>query len=674
MPKMLLAPLPIIVSALIACSGPASTPGETLAPAYTPIVTETPVPTEAPQERPTPAPPAAQAESPTPDTTREIISVRTGTHRKGAATPTTPAAVATPAPARVIPPTRTEAAPTATATPSPFAHLDIDIHRETHWRDLLDGLYPHERSCIEVEAGADGLDTPVLDDYPYVLDEEVAMFGCLEPGTARAVLLGATVAGFEEDDDFRVPQDELACIRDMLTGMDAAAVVAAMATDANNRLPAGEFLAGFFRCIPKTLVNLFAALDTIEDFVRRMDCTRKVLDSADAEIMVALMWEDAENPEVERFLLEFMDCLHVEDEYGGIPDDHADRIREATLVEVGHTLLAAMEYVHDTDFFAFVAERGTIYQIGAGLGTLEGVWISLYGPLPDYDELHTASSYGNGENGQVASISWQSPYTDMVFVSVSGEGGTGEYSFFVNAVNLHDDHANIRGKGTPLNVGEKTWGELEFFGDVDAFRLDALEGTVYEVTLDLATLDEAILEVEDIHGNPVTSVGADAGRSRYGVPAAWKAETSGFHFIYVQGAGEGPGGTGAYSLSTKAWQDDHGDSSETATPLSVGEYVKSRIDTLLDVDYFVFQAEEGASYLIECELGDVMDIGLSLLDRRGEITSDDSYLHFDQYARIHWEAPAAGEYWVAVSGRGPGWEGSTGTYSIVVKETTQPEQ
>ena len=174
--------------------------------------------------------------------------------------------------------------------------------------------------------------------------------------------------------------------------------------------------------------------------------------------------------------------------------------------------------------------------------------------------------------------------------------------------------------------------------------------------------------MEDIYGNNVDSVGADGGRSQYRASAAWKAETPGFHFIYVQG----PDGTGAYSLSAKAWQDDHGDSSEKATPLQVGEYVKSRIDTGEDIDYFVFRAEEGASYLIESELGDLADIELSLLDRRGEIASDGSY-HDDPPARIYWEAPAAGLYWIAVEGRSRGREDSTGTYGIVVWSRNQPE-
>ena len=254
----------------------------------------------------------------------------------------------------------------------------------------------------------------------------------------------------------------------------------------------------------------------------------------------------------------------------------------------------------------------------------------------------------------------------MVFVSVNGEGGTGDYSFFVQPVRLQDDHANIRGKGTAFAVGQEAWGELEFYSDVDAFRMEVHEGTVYEITVELWTLEEASLHVEDIYGKVVAS-GTAGNRDR--ASAVWKAEMTGFHYILLQGDS-----TGTYSLSGKAWQDDHGDSSETATPLQVGEYVKSRIDTEQDVDYFVFQAEEGASYLIESELGDLAAIALTLLDRRGDIVSDDNYRRTGQPALISWEAPADGPYWIAANGRGPGWESGTGTYGIVVKETTRPEQ
>ena len=332
---------------------------------------------------------------------------------------------------------------------------------------------------------------------------------------------------------------------------------------------------------------------------------------------------------------------------------------------MGHSLTASLDYASDIDTFTFLAAEGIKYRIFVGMGTLEDAWIELNGRFQYYDLIESANPH---ENGQSADILWQSPYTDMVFVSVSGEGGTGDYTFSVNTVDLYDDHPNARGKGTAFAVDEETTGELELYGDVDAFRLDAEEGTVYEITVDLWTLEEAPLNVEDIHGNLVVCAGAYQGRNRGRASAAWKAEMTGFYYVFVHGDS-----TGTYSLSGKAWQDDHGDSSETATALQVGEYVKSRIDTERDIDYFVFHAEEGASYLIESELGDLAFISLSLLDRRGEIASDDNHRD-DQPARIEWEAPAAGEYWVAFKGRDSGCEGSTGTYGIMVKLMAQPER
>ena len=93
-----------------------------------------------------------------------------------------------------------------------------------------------------------------------------------------------------------------------------------------------------------------------------------------------------------------------------------------------------------------------------------------------------------------------------------------------------------------------------------------------------------------------------------------------------------------------------------ATPLQSCEYIRSRIDTDQDIDYFVFQAEKGVSYLVESEMGDLAAIALTLLERRGEIASDDNYRHTGQPARIDWQPPANGPYWIAANGRGPGWE------------------
>ena len=174
----------------------------------------------------------------------------------------------------------------------------------------------------------------VLLEFMYLLDQEVAIFACLEPGTARAVLLGAAVAFLQEDEAFEIPEDEVACIRDMLTGMYAAAVVAAMAHGAEDPLPSGEFMAGFFRCIPKTWAYSGAGYEP-EDMEGRIECVRHALAGANAEIMVALMWSEEGTPEAEGFMETLIDCVYAFDEYGNIEDDHADLTADATVTQAG---------------------------------------------------------------------------------------------------------------------------------------------------------------------------------------------------------------------------------------------------------------------------------------------------------------------------------------------------
>ena len=96
----------------------------------------------------------------------------------------------------------------------------------------------------------------------------------------------------------------------MLAGMDAAAVVAAMAFDAEDPLYGGEFTAGFYRRIPKTWVAIGNAQSSPKEIEDRTDCARKVLAGLDAEIMVALKREE-EAPKGERLISALWDCVFL---------------------------------------------------------------------------------------------------------------------------------------------------------------------------------------------------------------------------------------------------------------------------------------------------------------------------------------------------------------------------
>ncbi|MXY78923.1 MAG: hypothetical protein F4Y94_04355 [Chloroflexi bacterium] len=100
--------------------------------------------------------------------------------------------------------------------------------------------------------------------------------------------------------------------------------------------------------------------------------------------------------------------------------------------------------------------------------------------------------------------------------------------------------------------------------------------------------------------------------------------------------------------------DDHADAPVGATPATVGASVEGVLEDGGDTDMFVFEAQEGALYRIDAGLGTLDDSILRLLDADWwELAYNDDYAD-TLAARIEWEAPAAGDYYVAVEGWGPG--------------------
>ena len=100
--------------------------------------------------------------------------------------------------------------------------------------------------------------------------------------------------------------------------------------------------------------------------------------------------------------------------------------------------------------------------------------------------------------------------------------------------------------------------------------------------------------------------------------------------------------------------DDHANTPGDATRAMVGGSVDGVLEHGGDTDMFVFAAEAGVFYGIDVSLGTLDDSIVRLIDAGwSEVAfNDDSG---GSYAsRIEWQAPAAGDYYVEVSGWGPG--------------------
>ena len=111
--------------------------------------------------------------------------------------------------------------------------------------------------------------------------------------------------------------------------------------------------------------------------------------------------------------------------------------------------------------------------------------------------------------------------------------------------------------------------------------------------------------------------------------------------------------------------DDHADTADGATPVSVGEAVQGAVDYELDMDFFVFEAEAGAPYRIEVSLGTLSDSVAVLYDAAGlELKYDDDGGE-DLASRLLWKADSSGSYYVAVRG----YEVLTGSYTLNLERT-----
>ena len=220
-------------------------------------------------------------------------------------------------------------------------------------------------------------------------------------------------------------------------------------------------------------------------------------------------------------------------------------------------------------------------------------------------------------------------------------------------LDVSDDHADSIEGATATTVGEAIQGALNYEGDVDFFAFEAEGGVLYQIDVGLGTLPDSELVLYDSE-----ELQLDYNDDHADSPASriyWEAPSSGEYYAMVGGFG-----TGSYMLTVEALDivDDHADSVEGATVVTVGEVVQGVLDYESDEDGFVFEAEEGQIYQIDVGLGTLTDSELWLYE------VEEQYLGIRGVAadesRIVWKAPSSGKYYAEVSGYG------IGSYTLAV--------
>ena len=335
-------------------------------------------------------------------------------------------------------------------------------------------------------------------------------------------------------------------------------------------------------------------------------------------------------------------------------DDHANSFEGATPATVGEPMQGTVDYDDDIDVFAFEVEEGVLYQVDVELGTLPDSWLAIY----DSEEFEIAFNDDRDDDSLASRIVGEVPSSGEYFVEVGGYG-VGSYTLTLTVSDIVDDHATNSVEGaTPMTVGEPMQGTVDYGGDNDVFAFEVEEGVLYQIDVGLGTLSDSWLELYDSEEFEI-AYNDDRGDGSLASRIVWEAPGSGEYYAAVGGYG-----VGSYTLTVSALDvvDDHANSVERATVVTVGEPMQGALDYDGDEDFFTFEAEEGKVYQIDVGLGTLPDSWLDIYDSDGfQIASNDDRDDDSLASRIVWKAPSSGEYYAAVGGYG------VGSYTLTVE-------
>ncbi|MCA9197913.1 MAG: pre-peptidase C-terminal domain-containing protein, partial [Planctomycetales bacterium] len=319
-------------------------------------------------------------------------------------------------------------------------------------------------------------------------------------------------------------------------------------------------------------------------------------------------------------------------------DDHANSAVNATNLVLGVVASGEILPVADEDWFQFSVYEGDVYQVRAESLSATRMDVRLMDQDGNTELLLVSSNAGTQY--------WQAPADAVVYLNVSS-ASIGHYQLFVSEVKS-------------LQIGNEVNGVIGSAAEVDSFQFSAFAGIEYTIQIDTAYFSGSLVTISDLRGNTLTTHDTDYG---FEPTFQWTPDRNGRFLISIENVTSNPIGT--YSLviqKNSSVYSEIGDSAATAVPLPINHTVDSAIDFSDDVDWFRFEAEAGQRYTFTTELISLYDSALTIYDQDGNELAYNDDANFNTYAsNIRWTAPAAGVFFVEVSGL----FGDTGTYRLI---------
>lgn len=236
----------------------------------------------------------------------------------------------------------------------------------------------------------------------------------------------------------------------------------------------------------------------------------------------------------------------------------------------------------------------------------------------NYDYVRTSA--GDSWSGAYTGVwsSWSG--SSSINVTLTSDGSVTRQGFriekieYVSTAPSTDDHGNSMSSATTISLNSSLNGSINYGGDEDWFRFTPSTSGNYNFASSGST---------DTYGHLFNASGTELIYNDDGAAPNFTMSynlTAGQTY-YVKVRHFSSGGTGAYSLRVTV-QDDHGNSTSTATGLSIGSTLYGTIDYGGDEDYFRFTAPTSGSYTIE-STGSTDMYGHLLNSSGSELASND---------------------------------------------------
>ena len=339
-------------------------------------------------------------------------------------------------------------------------------------------------------------------------------------------------------------------------------------------------------------------------------------------------------------------------------DDHGDFLESATEIvmgrlvegEIGDKFIGAF----DDDVFKFTAESGFVYELNLSYGEEGEIHDRSYGPGAFNFELYEEGEYH--PISTATSIIWGPKNSGTFYLIASGHKDL-RYRIKITVAdqvgNFVDDFGDDVASAHEITVGEQIDGTLTLGRDVDVFSFAAEQGADYQIYVS-SNIPKLGVPFEPFEVDLID----DRGLRLRGVDnrVIWMAPSSGQQYIRVSGD---VGATYSLKVSIPDLIDDHGDTPESATALTLATTILGVIGYDNDVDVFDIGLTQGETIEIDIDSPIEDDIYVDVWD----VDHSRGIFGADRFPVI-WEADSTGTHIVRV--RTP-WV--IGDYALIVRSS-----